>query len=164
MQVPKRGEVMTPGEWVAVIASLISLFAVFVTLNRNKQDITYRDTKEDVQLESRMTALEKQLERMVPVNDRVVRLETQIGVFWHMVEQMSVAQLVHTTDKDRQDAQIYDKMKANAPTDVLIRLGEYLAARLKHPDTPYDEKALIILKLGALQAQLIDRGEDPIPI
>lgn len=148
-------------EVIGILSAVLSAIAIYVTLSRNRQDLGYRDTKEEVDLEARLTALENQLNRMIPVNDRVVALETKIGVFWHMVEQMSVAQLVHTTEREREAAEVYDSLKDRAPTHVLRILDEYLSSRLVDEETPFDEKAIIILKLGAIKSQLIDRGEEP---
>jgi len=159
-------EILTAvGIIVSIAAAVVSIIAIIVTRNRNSQDLQYRDTQWEVGLESRLKAVESQLSGMTPINDRVVALETKMGVFWNMVEHMSVAQLVHTTEQDVEDARVYDELKSDAPTDVLKRLGNYLANRLMHDeDVSYNEAAVIVLKLGAIQAQLIDRGEEPIPI
>lgn len=149
---------------VGIISSIISIIALTVTIKKNRRDENRIDVEKQLELEGRIVGLEQQLLRMIPVNDRVSIIETKIGLFWSMIEHMSMSQLVHTKEQDIKDAQVYDELRSKTPTDVLVRLSIYLLYKLGDPETPLDEKGLMILKLGSIQSQLIDRGEKPVSI
>lgn len=147
---------MTLGELIGVISALISITAVVITLTRNKTDYVNRKLDWELKQENRITSLEQTLKGLTPINDRVVAIETKIGLFWHMIEQMPLKDYIKTTPQDLIDAAIYDRLRGESPTPVLVRLGKYLLDEI--PVRMPDERAFLILKLGAIQAQLADRG------
>ena len=153
---------MTTSEILPVIALIVTAINVIIAFRQTSFAGINRKLDWEVKQENRITQLETQLGRMQPVNDRVVALETKMGVFWNMIEHLSVSTLIHSSPQDIADATIYDSMRSRTPTPVLQRLGRYLADKLNDPTYSPDEKVMLVLKLGAIQAQLIDRGEEPI--
>lgn len=141
----------------------LAIISLYIAINKNRSDVLYKDVEQAKGLENRITQLETQLGKMTPINDRVVALETKMGLFWNMVEHLTqVTPIMHTSKEQMYAARIYDEFRAKSPTWVLRILGDYLAEKIKDADASPDERILMLLKLGAIQAQLIDRKEPPI--
>lgn len=157
-------------EVIGLLAIIISILSVYVTVKKNSNDDVKARIERERQTENRLTAVEKQLETMKPVDSRVVALEVKMGLFWNLVEEnlggmLAKANPIQLSVDEEAAAKIYDSYKAKSPTGTLLRLEPAITRELNKqqmPETRYmshDEIAVFTMVLGAIRAQLFDRGE-----
>lgn len=156
---------MTIGEIIGLISAVIAVWALYVTISKNRHDITQVDVGWKITLEARITALEKKLETMTPINDRVVAVETKVGLFWGIVEEYMVKFVppgnpIEFTPVEQLAWDTYKHLKTLTSTRDL-RIIEYAIERelVEKHNVPADEAFGYVLALTAIKAQLVDRGE-----
>lgn len=95
---------------------------------------------------------------------RITALETKVGLFWRLVEDhmtgmLAKANPIQLTEDEQAAAAIYDTFKHKSPTTTLKILETALKRELGKDYLSPEETHIFVMILGAIQAQLYDRGE-----
>jgi hypothetical protein len=91
-------------------------------------------------------------------------LKSKMGLFWRLVEDnlgdaLAKANPIHLTPNEQAAAETYKYRKGQTPTEALKLLNSAITRELAKKYMSHDEATTFTLVQGAIQSQLLDRGQ-----